>query len=322
MVKSVSVENYKLLTHKACMDGSASAIAFISAGGRIENVVFTNPNHEESDEKLRKIIDDGYVDILIADCSISYEFAKEIDSVYKNLNITLLDHHKTAIPLAEFDWCYIDKENTASGAKMLFEYLQHEYKHLYKDETQFTNNYYKSFFNLVDDHDRWCKNYPESEDLAILHSVQGQKMFIDIFRHPRSSDCEHFTLKQEKFLINLEKEKIAEMIEDKKRAVKNSIVTKNIKGKDYRFGFIGGAAKYTSQIAEAMYSDPILNLDAVVLVSVESISMRCRKDVDLDLSEIAKINNGGGHKSASGFLLASLLGKSLIEFVSDNIKLG
>lgn len=311
----MKLSDYKLLTHKNCMDGSATAIAFLLAGGKKENIVFTNPNHEESDEKLRNIIEEGNHHILIGDCSISYEFAKEIDIAYENLDITLLDHHKTAIPLADFKWCHINKENTVSGAKMMFEYLWSG--NCLENIDGIRLAAFKNFFNIVDDHDRWCKNYPEAEDLAILHSIIGQKIFIERFQSARHL---LFT-SEERFLIDVEKNKIAEMIEDKKREVKDFVMVKNIKGKDYRFGFIGGAAKFTSQIADALYADPALNLDVVVLVSAVAISLRCKKGSEVDLSELAKLNLGGGHKAASGFPLSSLLGKSLVEFVSDNMKL-
>jgi len=311
-----SLENCKLLTHKNCMDGSSTVIAFLIAGGNVENVVFTNPNHDESDEKLRDIIEAGHSDIIVADCSISHQLAKEIDVVYENLNIVLLDHHKTAIPLAEFKWCNIDKENTASGAMMLYTYLRNKgFYDFCKGDTKAWDR----FFNYVDDHDRWCKNYPEAEELAILHGIIGQKIFIERFSIVR--DDFDILNDEDKFLVKIEKNKIAEMIEDKKREVKDFVVIKNIKGRDYRFGFIGGAGKFTSQIADALYLDPVLNLDVVVLVSAVAISLRCKKGSEVDLSELAKLNLGGGHKAASGFLLSSLLGKSLVEYVSENMKL-
>ena len=312
----MNLNDYKLLTHKGCMDGSSTAIAFLIAGGKIENIIFTNPNHDEADDKLRDIIEAGYSNIVVADCSISYDFAKEIDVAYKNLNIVLLDHHKTAIPLTEFKWCHIDKENTASGAMMLYDYLK---KQGCYDFCKQDSEAWDRFFSYVDDHDRWCKNYPESEELAILHGIIGQKIFIERFSIVRNN----FDVlnDEEKFLIKIEKNKIAEMIEDKKREVKDFIVVKNIKGRDYRFGFIGGAAKFTSQIADALYSDPALNLDVVVLVSAVAISLRCKKGSEVDLSELAKLNLGGGHRAASGFPLTSLLGKSLVEFVCENMRL-
>jgi oligoribonuclease NrnB/cAMP/cGMP phosphodiesterase (DHH superfamily) len=311
----MNLENYKLMTHKNCMDGSATAIAFIAAGGKKENIVFTNPNHEEADEKLEKILQDGNNDILIADCSISYDFAKEIDKGYNNLNIKLLDHHKTALPLAEFKWCNINKENSDCGSRMLFKYLLNNFA--FGSVTYGRLNCYIKLITLVDDHDRWCQNYPESKDLATLHSIIGQNAFIERFRTPRYDDL--FT-SEERFLIDLEHKKMMEMIEDKKRAVKDYIVTKTINGKDYRFGFIGGAAKFTSEIAEALYADPTLNLDAVVLVSAEAISLRCKKGSDLDVSKIAKEHGGGGHQGAAGFPLTNLLGSSLLEFVMTRMR--
>lgn len=275
------------------------------AGGKRENIFFTNPNHEESDEQLRRIIDLGYKDILLADCSISYNFARQIDIEYEGLNIELLDHHKTAIPLSEFKWCTIDINNSECGSKMLFHSLGLEHTKWFPDGLM--------FIDAVDSHDRWTKKIPDGETYASLHAIYGQKMFIDRFVGSE------FAIKpEETFLLDLEEKKLQELITEKKKTIK--IVNKVINGKNYKFGCIGGAAKYVSRLSEALYADEKLNLDVVVCVGAEAVSLRADRRKDVDVSEIAKCFGGGGHKSASGFVLDNILGSSLIDFVINKME--
>jgi oligoribonuclease NrnB/cAMP/cGMP phosphodiesterase (DHH superfamily) len=307
MDKNSLMEYTALLTHKGCMDGSACALCFMWAGGKRENVFFTNPNHEESDNKLREIVDAGYKNIIIADCSISQNLAREIDIEYEGLNIVLLDHHKTAIPLSELKWCVIDKQNTACGSMMLFNYL----KATYADSPLNRSSCYLEFLEPVDNHDRWTKNKEKiSDQLASLHGIYGQQMFIDRFLGQK------FALEErEVFLLELENKKMREYIEEKKKTV---IKTKiEFEGQTYNIAFTSGPAKYTNELCTALCTDDV---DAVVNIGMDKISIRSKKDNTIDLANLAKKYNGGGHSKASGFSLQNLLGSSLIELVMQKME--
>lgn len=287
------------------MDGSTCAICFQVAGGNKHNVHFANPQHDATDSILKELLDDGASNILLADVSISKEMAETVSQY--NSNVVLLDHHKSAIPLQSYDWCQIDALNTACGSQMLFNYLLPTTDGLKK---------YKELIELVDDHDRWMKNYPESDDLALLHPMIGQSLFIDRFL---ANPLKQLT-SEEKYVISIEKRKMHEEISEKKRVIQSSIFNKTVNGKNYRFGFVTGV-KFVSSTGDALYSDPNLNLDCVVMISGVTISMRSSKACELDLSKIAKDHGGGGHKAASGFPIKSLLGMELIDFVASNLKL-
>lgn len=272
------------------------------------NIHFSNPQHESTDEILSDLLSTGVNNIILADVSISEQMADKVDQ--SGANVLLFDHHKSAIPLANRKWCTIEKENNACGSKMLFQHM------LDQNKEQTYYNKWKELFDLVDDHDRWVKNYSESEDLALLHLMIGQSMFIDRFLSHPTKDL----TSEERYVINLEKRKMEEEVSEKKRVVQSSIFKKKINGKEYRFGIITGV-KYVSTTGDALYSDPMLNLDCVVMITGATISMRSSKACELDLSKIAKDNGGGGHKSASGFPMRSLLGMDLPQFVADKIKL-
>jgi oligoribonuclease NrnB/cAMP/cGMP phosphodiesterase (DHH superfamily) len=300
-----------LVTHKGCMDGSGCAILYKVVGG--QNVFFTNPGHDSTDRVVRDLLIDQNKSVLAVDVSISMELGDElfVQNKHNNFPFEMYDHHKTALPLLKFNSPSIHVcNNTACGCKMLMEAIAADgmnYEKLLP---------YKDLIDLIDDNDRWIKNYPESEDLSLFHNVFGQRKFIERFLKNPSPTFSS----EERFLISLEKEKMEEEIVDKKKSVQSHIYNKTIKGKKYRFGFVYGA-RFASSTGAALYSDPELNLDAIVMVGGNTISMRANKHSEIDVAEIAGLNKGGGHAKASGFPMSSLLGQDLIEFVVEKMRL-
>lgn len=299
---------YALLTHKNCPDGSACCIVFTMFGGTRENVFFSNPGHGETDESLKEIIEKGFKKILIADVSISLKFAEEI-SKEKDLEIVLLDHHKTAFPLKKLSWCLVDDQNNECGSKLLFNFLKKQFSGVIVSQND------EKYIDYVDDFDRWIKNYQEGDNLAAMHGFYNQKTFIDRFinRKNKSELNDH-----EKWLLELEQEKMKEEALEKKKQVKNNILTKELQGKMRRIGFVSGA-KYISTTGNALCEDPELNLDAVVLVGGNSISLRGSAMSDFDCSLISKHFGGGGHMKASGLSTSAILGNHLLQLVFEKI---
>jgi oligoribonuclease NrnB/cAMP/cGMP phosphodiesterase (DHH superfamily) len=301
-----------LITHKGCMDGSGCAILYKVLGG--QNVYYTNPGHDSTDRVVKDLLIDQNKQVLAVDVSISMKLAQELFTdrlSSKTLPFLMLDHHKTALPLMDLQVPFIHVcNNTACGCRMLYEAISEDGK----DKEKLLA--YKDLIELIDDHDRWIKHYKESDDLALFHNVFGQKKFVERFvKNPSPI----FT-SEERFLIALEKEKMEEEIADKRKAVQSHIYNRTIKGKSYRIGFLYGV-RFASSTGAALYSDPELNLDAVIMVGGNTISMRASKTSEIDLSEIAALNAGGGHAKASGFPLSYLLGTELIEFVIKKMRL-
>lgn len=303
---------YNLVTHKGCMDGSGCAILYKVLGG--QNVYYANPNHDSSDRIIRDLLIDQQKPVLAVDVSISMELADELFNQNKltNYEFELHDHHKTAIPLLDFKspCIHVDKENSRCGCKLLYYAILDS--GIFKDKIYD----YKPLINLIDDNDRWIKSYPESEDLSLFHNTFGQKKFVERFVKNPDPDL----TSEEKFLVKLEKEKMEEEIEDKKKSVQSHIYNKTINGKKYRVGFVYGA-RYTSTTGNALCTDVALDLDFVVMVGGgNTISMRGKHQSDIDLSQLASVNKGGGHTKASGFPISSLLGMDLIEFVAEKMR--
>lgn len=298
-----------LITHKGCMDGSGCAILYKVLGG--QNVYYVNPGHDATDRVVKDLLVDQNKQVLAVDISISAKLAKELFTKNVTLPFLMLDHHKTALPLLDLNIpCIHVCNNTACGCRMLYETVMEDGQNKEKLLP------YKDLIEFIDDHDRWIKHYRESDDLALFHNVFGQKKFVERFVKNPSPVFSS----EEKFLIALEKEKMEEEITDKKKAVQANIYNRKIKGKDYRIGFLYGV-RFASSTGAALYSDPELNLDAVIMVGGNTISMRAAKMSEIDLSEIAALNGGGGHAKASGFPLSFLLGTELIEFVIAKMRL-
>lgn len=302
----MDLTNTALLTHRSCLDGSTCSIVFCAAGGNKNNIRFSSPSHDKSDEAFLDLYENWDGPIIVADLSVSYNVAL---TVSLSAEVYLLDHHKSAIPLDEFSWCEIEVDNHRAGGKMLFDFLYDNVR--YNSDPCFRD--LKDLVEAADDHDRWIKEIPESDTLATLHNVLGQKRFINRFlKTPELSLTEN-----ERYVLNLEDEKREEYIKNAKKNL--SIVNKSIDGKQIKVAYLL-ANKHQSRLGHAIYEDVELDIDVVIMISNRSISMRSRPNCPLDLSMVAKKFNGGGHLHAGGMSLGQVIGKDLIELVVEKLQ--
>ena len=106
-----------LITHRACMDGSACAVLFIALGGNPESVFYSDPGHDNTDKVTQEVMNKWSGPILLVDVGISEHLAEEIDAWLAGSNsFLLLDHHKSSVPLNRFSWCEVDEANTRCGS--------------------------------------------------------------------------------------------------------------------------------------------------------------------------------------------------------------
>jgi len=290
-----------LVTHQGCMDGSTCAIVFVAAGGLRENVFFSSPNHRDTDEIVSDLLQRWTGPILIADASISLSLAEKI---YRQ-DIVLLDHHKSAIPLTKFPWCEIDVDNTRAGGKMLYDWLK-------KNSSSSWFMEYENLVTFADDHDRWIKEYKQSDVLSLFHEVLGQELFIDRFLKNSGPALNAM----EQYAVDLEVKKREKYIQKRMKEVE--VVRKKIQGHDVNVAYVS-AGTHQSLLGNMICEDPTIGADICVLVG-SSVSMRANRLCPVDLSAVAKINGGGGHAKAAGCSIDKLLGKSLVEYVKDNLR--
>ncbi len=298
----MDLDDVKLVTHLQCSDGSACAVLFLAAGGNQKNIVFVPPGHTEVDEVAKDLYYNWEGEIWFVDVSVSVETAELLENRAKDIH--LLDHHKSAIPLAKFSFCQIDEENSACGSKLFYQFLNRK---------GFRLSAYKEFIDNVDDMDRWSRSIFGSEVIFSLHSLYGQKLFIERFQ----SNPSMTVTPVERALIDIDLKKQKQYIKSKKDQV--SIHTRTVQGKKVNVGFVNAGGPYRSALGDALCSDPDLGIDVVVMVNGDFISLRSRGD-NVDCSRLAKMNGGGGHFGAGGCSLADVLGKDLLSLAIGNMK--
>ncbi len=307
-----SLTNTKLVTHKSCMDGSTCALVFIAAGGKKENILFTHPNTEDVDRVMGELAV-LHGPVIVADVSFSENIIPKYSMFIAN-DVKLLDHHKSAIPLSLYGFAEIEVENKRAGGKMLYDYLLKQVDEQWEKSNIIKLLSYKELVDAADDQDRWIREIPKSIPLAMLHSILGQELFIERFEKNPSLEFSA----NEQYVLDLEVMKKVRIISDKKSQVQ--IETVQVGEDTLRIAYVL-ASYYQSDLGHAIYEDSELNVDAVIMVGSQGISMRAPKDGKIDLSYVAQLNGGGGHKSAGGCQLENILGVSLLDMVKKNIKL-
>lgn len=295
-----------LVTHRACIDGSTCVVVFTAAGGKLENVCFTNPDHEDVDDVVSGLTE-WAGPIIIVDVSISKKMAASITrGGFASDDIILLDHHKSAIPLAKFDWCEIEMNNDRCGSKMLYDWVL---KHNIGKRNKVSK--YKDLVDAVDDRDRWIHNIPESATLASLHKIVGQELFVERF----ISNSSLMFSNNEKYVIQLDDKRKKFIIANRKE--NTQILYKDVGEHKLKIGFVM-ASNHQSELGHSMCSDPVMDCDIAVMVGPNSVSLRSSSGCPVDLSVLATNLGGGGHKNAGGCSLNKLLNnRSLVDIVKD-----
>lgn len=280
MIKSTDI----LLSHANCPDGSGCAILFISAGGNRDNIYFAGASNPDVDKEIRKAINEHPgARIYCVDVSPTEEMANEI--IKNGIDFVLIDHHKTAVPLAKFDFAIIETENQRCGSRMFYDYLigEHDFLQPLHD-----------LILLIDDRDRWINKHLQSAEVATLHGIIGQEDFIKRFV---AQPVVSFGI-GERYLLNIEARNLECTLQRKRTEIKIKDV--NIRGNIYKFGYVV-SEKYQSEIGNYLCNLPDLNIDVCIIVGAKKCSMRSAENCALDLSQLARLNGGGGHRAASGF---------------------
>ena len=291
--KDFDFKNTILITHCGCTggDGPACEILFRAMGGQKENVFAHKPSTKEYSDFLLSIKDDERP-IIVADISMSVEEARMFD---KRNDVILMDHHKTAIPLIDFDWCEIEKENKRCGSRMFLDWLRKDFPNMDR---------YTRLVTYIDDYDRWQWKYGEAtENLHIMYEMMGVKEFVNRFATGDIS-----LSFEENTQIKFYKKQLQDLINKK---VEKTFI-KEING--HRYGFVF-SERYPSQIGNAMLD--FHDIDAACVVGMLSVYVRSRNG--FDASQLAKANGGGGHQQASGMPLEKILGESLLSLIINNI---
>ena len=258
-----------LLTHTD-LDGVGAAVVWTAATGAPYRIV----ENGEVDQAVAQALTDAD-EVVLADHSIAETTVPLVEAhLAEGHRFQLLDHHKSALPLARYPWATVDVERSGTG--LLFDYLG-------RPEPL------REFAELVEDHDLWRHADPRSSRLAALQALLGEERFMARFvSDPRVAFTE-----AEELLLDVEARRESDYIE---RKLEEAEVLE-INGARWALVW---AESYRSNLAHALIER--LDVAASAIVNANSdkviVSLRGR---GVDVSLVAEAHGGGGHARAAAF---------------------
>lgn len=216
-----------------------------------------------------------YQKIIITDLSPSLEVAKFLA---ESVDVLFIDHHITSEHLVEYFDSFHD--TTKSGTLLTFEWLM---------KNNFKCGSYRTFAEVVNDYDMWHLNIADSLKLNMLFSLLGLERFVERFlKNPYVKFDSGETL-----LLDIEEEA-------KNKYLSNGLKNINLfKDKQGRIFAVIFAEKYNSELGHYIVNNSEASYVLIINAQKKKISLRSKAEIDV--SEIAVQNGGGGHKNAAGF---------------------
>ncbi|KGR76668.1 DHH family phosphoesterase [Ureibacillus sinduriensis] len=302
---------YKLLTHND-LDGVGCGILAKLAFGQDVRIRYNSIASLKREIEFFLDSDSKETFLFITDLSPDEENERRLQSYYsEHGNIQLIDHHKTALHLDDYEWGYVvvkDTEGNLTSATSLF------YEYLVSMNYLVATEAVSEFVELVRQYDTWEWEKNNNQKAHSLNSL-FYLVSIDEFEETmieRLSTNSHFDFDEfEKRLLNMEEDKIERYIKRKKREIVQAKV------RDYYAGVIY-AESYHSEVGNELGKE-YGHLDYIVILNMggKKISYRTIHD-HVDVSEIAAIYGGGGHQKASG---SSITDEAYKDYVLDTFHL-
>lgn len=284
---------YKLLSHND-LDGVGCGILAKIAFGAEVKVRYNSIGslNREIEYFLENDTPDTF--LFITDLSPNEENEKRLNEHFKQYkNIQLIDHHKSALHLNDYEWGSVlveNEEGALESATSLF------YQFLVANELLQPTEAIDEFVELVRQYDTWEWEKNENQQAHYLNSLFFL-VSIDEFEETmveRLTSSERFDFDEfEKKLLNMEEDKIERYIRRKKREIVQTKIGNYFVGVVY-------AESYLSELGNELSKEhPHLDYIAILNMGSKKISFRTTHD-DIDVSEIAGNYGGGGHQKASG----------------------
>lgn len=301
-----TLESCQFFTHAGCMDGSASAILFMHAGGLKENIHYVPAGRVDaffSDRWERKW---DSAPIIMVDVAPNEK--ETIEFLENRPNTTVIDHHKTSEGLIGRRNFVIDAKNLACGCENFRRWL------VDNRFDQFETAAFKRFTAIVDDHDRWLLNEPFSLQLAKFLSFVGQKDFVERFM-----DVElRFGYLKGDYWTDFERDlmKLIERRQDTSfRSTLNKVQVREreFEGRLYRVGYVISDEVNNSEMLNLLLQErPEIDVACQISFGLQKVSLRSRQNGP-DVSRWCKRFRGGGHAAAAGHPLPEGLLMGIIE---------
>lgn len=257
------------------LDGVTCGILVKSAFASVRTMYLTYDDLEPTLEELPL----KYNSLIITDLAPS---AALVEKIAGERELILIDHHASSRDLARHPFVVHDIGKSAS--LLTYEWLTKQGHDL---------SAYENFVRCVDDFDLWTLKRPDSRKMNLLFTLLGIRRFEERFYN---IPYESFS-PEEELLITLEEERRDQYIT---KAVKNLRMYTDKAGLSFAVVF---AEMYTSELGNHIIAQGLADYVLIINAQRGKASLRSRKDVDI--SEIAVRNGGGGHKNAAGFTILS-----------------
>lgn len=279
------------ITHYPCTDGWCAKFTamWFEKEQQNDNVAFLNESHGnyETTTALIQNEDIQNMNIIYFDICPPRDLLVKLHEVAASVNV--YDHHKTAEQdCGDLPYVHIDQKK--SGATLAF-------THLFKDQD------IPFLHQLVEDSDLWKWEIPDSSSYTIY--VYSQKKTYDVW-YQLMLDLEN----PEKRAYILE---LGKNLQQYQNGIIRSMITNRkihwihfTKANNYKMPAIN-ALIFQSQVGHILCKRK-KNMGAAIYYRGNGqyyFSLRSTNEGP-DVSEIAKLYDGGGHRNASGFVTKSL----------------
>ena len=254
--------------------------------------------------------------LIITDLSVNEENEKKINQyVATGGKALLIDHHKSALHLNEHAWASITVEQEDGKLTSATSLL---YDDLAKKGMLTKTKSADEFVELVRQYDTWewdaNQNFTAKKLNDLFFMISIDEFEAKILTKLTTGEPFQFDEIESK-LLDVEESRVTRYINRKKREVYQVVIGEHLAG-------IVHAENYHSELGNEL-SKEFTHLDyiAIVMVGSKRISLRTIHE-DVDVSEIAALYDGGGHRKASGCNLTEKAFKQFVEhtFFSEPLK--
>ena len=258
-----------------------------------------------------------YDRVFITDLFINSDTAELINSVNDDGRFMVFDHH---LGSTEYDFGWLTAkvkigDVPTCGTELFWDFVAKE-NHLTDkmDYRQF--GICTKFVESVRLYDtwQWCTTKSAlsalAQDLNELYHIHGVDKFTNNYINKLlSSDSEFVETIDRALLEYISREK--EMYIEKKA---KSVNIFNVDKLEFAVVF---AEKYNNELLNYILEETGCDVAASVNMSNNTVSLRTKSDT-INVSDIAKRHNGGGHAKAAGFVFSDSYGRDIIRAVLGN----
>ena len=302
------MRGWHLFTHAGCMDGSASAILFMHAGGMEKNISFVPAGQVDEYIVDSPAWNDTSKELIFVDIAPTSE---ETAQALCGRRAIVIDHHITSKKFAGYPGFNIDVENKACGSENFRRWL------VAGGLTKFERPAFKRFTTLIDDHDRWQMKIPFSIELPRLFSFVGQQNFTERFLNIE----DRFYTDKLSYWSEFESEMMDILRDEQARRFEAvigrfQVMTREHNGKTFNVGYvISGEINCSELLNTYLNKNPDVDVACQLNPDLNKVSLRSNGKINV--SEWAKVFGGGGHKDASGHYLPDELVRKVADLIHD-----